>query len=241
MPKSTDLTRQVRETLADLQRFEVVEVKGQLAQELVEASSLLAPKRDRLAASMAVLRIIAGAGLVESGGRKEVTVLKKKVPNKINKYRERLSKTPPEPKGGQDLSRLAEAVDALSKKAREVALGAWRSHRDPVISDAERKLGIAAETQTDIKGALQDALEEFRALTEPPGSEEEFERHESLRHRVLEFVGQIQTIEIPDNVARFLSAAERPQGAQFRMLTPEVYDWVRGQPEIRDSLKVRRS
>lgn len=240
MPRSSDLSRQVRETLEDLRRFEVVEVKGQLAQELVEASSLLSPKRDKLAEAMGMLRVLDEAGLVESGATRDISGLKKKLPGRIKKYRERLEKIPPEPKGGRDLSNLAEAVDALSKRAHELAVEGWQSHRDPVIGDAEQKLGVAAGGQTDIEEALGSALAEFRGMKEPPSSVGALEQHEHLRERVLEYIRQIHTIEIPENVERFLSAAKRTQGAQFRMLTPEVYEWVRGQAQIRDSLKVRR-
>ena len=84
-------------------------------------------------------------------------------------------------------------------------------------------------------------MDRLRDLKDPPSSSDALEEHEELGTRVLKLSGALRILEIPEKVSAFLKAAERPQGAQFRMLTLEVFEWVRAQAEIRDTLKIRRS
>ncbi|MCG3774292.1 MAG: hypothetical protein JW395_1111 [Nitrospira sp.] len=231
----------VSRTLADLRRIETLSGKGQLAQELAEAFANLEPERRKLDTVIRTARVLNDAGLISRAEFAKIEKKKGAVGPKLAKYRGRLSQSPPDPKGGRDLGFLVKSLIAVSAVASEVTIEAWSAHRDPVLTQAGDAINLAAEGQADLIGELEDLLDKLRLLKSPPSDVDALRAHEALRERVLTLAGNMRILEIPDSVSTFLKAAERAQGAQFRMLTPEVFEWVRGQSEIRDSLRIRRS
>ena len=220
-------------------RITVLSGTGQLVEELTEVHQQLEPQLRKLQKAMSVWATLSGAELIQSTDASQIRKLKERVRPKLKKFRERLAKSPPEPKGGTDFRRLEEALDQLSSTASSVAKKAWADHCRPVLDQAQESAGVATAGQDDLIVDLQEALEQLaKSLAEPPTDKTALRKHEELKNKVLALVESVQVLDVPDSVQQLLDASRQAQGARLGMLTPEVYEWIRDHPQIRDSLKI---
>ncbi len=238
---SMNLRKRVKDTRGKFKTINDLAGTGKLAEHLIDAQGQLQPSckkvKETLEAWDTLLVIEKEVGITKTDAGEIKKERKAIIRSELKKYKQQLDKEPPQPKSGHALTNLNKALDKFSNKVRGYTEKSWAQYSEVHVQPAEERLRVASVGQEELTDELRDAVDSLiESLRVPPSDEATLSQVQDNVRKLNELKDKIVQLEVPENVQKFLTVAGR--GAKFAMLTPSIYEWIRDNPTVGDSLKV---
>ena len=235
------LRADVKKTLADLDSLQSAVGGGAVAGDLVAVSRELTDALGRAGPSFERLDRFEKNELLDPEAIATVKDLRGKIAGCLTKFEQCLVDTPTQPKRGRSFANLKNVLLTASTTTSEKVKASWKTTRERV-TEVNRRFDQAASSEDDVVEALSDLIDQLndKKWKSPPETAADLENHEVLLSKAERLGRELKTVEVPASVAEFLERADRSEGASFHMITPEIYQWLRENPNVGGTLRVSR-